>query len=149
MEFYGAWQEVAMRHRTSYLKPNFGHFYKISDKSQNVHIADLGYLGFQDYHKKFSARSVASKLREATPPVTSMQPLYSALLTMSYCTLHTKDYLCVLTCRFCSSRKVGTGGGGWGHQQGAVHMAAARLGCKRAMVGTGWANSHPRLHEHA
>ena len=22
-------------------------------------------------------------------------------------------------------------------------MATARLGCKRAMVGTGWANSHP------
>ena len=37
MEFYGTWQEVAMRHR-------------ISDKSQNVHTADLGYLGFQDYH---------------------------------------------------------------------------------------------------
>ena len=36
---------------------NFGHFYKISDKSQNVHTctADLGYLGFQDYHKKCSA----------------------------------------------------------------------------------------------
>ena len=24
-----------------------------------------------------------------------------------------------------------------------MHMAAARLGCKRTMVGTGWANSHP------
>ena len=32
----------------------------------------------------------------------------------------------------------GTGGGGWGHPQGAVHMAAARLGCKRTVVGTGW-----------
>ena len=42
MEFYGAWQLL-------------GHFYKISDKSQNVHTADLGYLGFKDYHKKFSA----------------------------------------------------------------------------------------------
>ena len=40
---------------------------KISDKSQNVHTADLGYLGFQDYHKKIFS-SVASKLREATPP---------------------------------------------------------------------------------
>ena len=30
-----------------------------------------------------------------------------------------------------------------GHPQGAVHMAAARLGCKKAMVGTGWANSRP------
>ena len=36
-----------------------------------------------------------------------------------------------------------TGGGGWGHLQGAVHMAAARLSCKKAMLGTGWANSHP------
>ena len=24
-----------------------------------------------------------------------------------------------------------------------MHMAVARLGCKRTMVGTGWANSHP------
>ena len=50
------------------------------------------------------------------------------------------------------SRKGGTGGGGWGHPQGAVHMAAARLGCKRIMVGTGWANSWPgymsRLRKH-
>ena len=37
----------------------------------------------------------------------------------------------------------GTGGGGWGHPQGAVHMAAARFGCKRTVVGTGWANSWP------
>ena len=27
--------------------------------------------------------------------------------------------------------------------RGAVHMAVARLGCKRAMVGTEWANFHP------
>ena len=32
---------------------------------------------------------------------------------------------------------------GGGHPQGAVHRAAARLGSKRAMVGTEWANSHP------
>ena len=37
----------------------------------------------------------------------------------------------------------GRGGGGLGHPQGAVHMVAARLGCKWAVVGTGWANSHP------
>ena len=37
----------------------------------------------------------------------------------------------------------GTGWGGWGHPQGAVHMAAARLGCKMTVVGTGWANSWP------
>ena len=33
-----------------------------------------------------------------------------------------------------------------------MHMAAARLGCKRAMVGTGWANFRPgcinRLRKH-
>ena len=36
------------------------------------------------------------------------------------------------------------GGVGWGevgHPQGAMHLAAARPGCKRAMVGTGWTNS--------
>ena len=27
--------------------------------------------------------------------------------------------------RFCINRKVGTGGGGWGHPQGTVDMAAA------------------------
>ena len=30
-------------------EPNFGHFYKINGKVQNVYTADLGYLGFQDY----------------------------------------------------------------------------------------------------
>ena len=55
-------------------------------------------------------------------------------------------------CRFCISRKGGTGGGGWGHPQGAVHIVAARLGYKTATVGTGWANSLPgcmnRLRKH-
>ena len=36
-----------------------------------------------------------------------------------------------------------TGGGGWGHPQGAVHLAAVRLGSKGAMVGTEWSNSFP------
>ena len=40
-------------------------------------------------------------------------------------------------------RKGGSGGGGWGHPQGDMHMVAARLGCQSAMVGTGWANSCP------
>ena len=44
---------------------------------------------------------------------------------------------------FCVSTKGGTGGGGWGHLQGDMHMVAARLGCQSAMVGTGWANSCP------
>ena len=50
-----------------------------------------------------------------------------------------EKYLCVLACRFCVSRKGGTGGGGWSHPQGAVHMAVARLGCKRAVICTEWA----------
>ena len=33
--------------------------------------------------------------------------------------------LCALAHMFCTSRKGGRGGGGWGHLQGAVHMAAA------------------------
>ena len=42
------------------------------------------------------------------------------------------------------SRNGETGGGrGGGQPQGAVHMAAFRLGCKRAMVGTRWVNSRP------
>ena len=44
---------------------------------------------------------------------------------------------------FCDSRNGGVGGGGWGHPQGAEHMATARLGCKGAMGATGLANSHP------
>ena len=54
-----------------------------------------------------------------------------------------KDGLCALACWFCISRKGVTEGGGWGHLQGDMHMVAARLGCERAMVGTGWAASHP------
>ena len=44
---------------------------------------------------------------------------------------------------FCVNRKGGTGGGGWGHPQGDMHMVAARLGCQSPMVGTRWANSCP------
>ena len=49
---------------------------------------------------------------------------------------------CVLAQGFCISRRWDRGGG-WGHMQSAVHMAAAKLGCKRTMIGTGWAHSHP------
>ena len=49
-------------------------------------------------------------------------------------------------------RKGGTGGGGWGHPQGAVHMEAARPGFEKAMVGTRWATPRPdcidRLRKH-
>ena len=41
------------------------------------------------------------------------------------------------------NRKGGTGGGGWGHPRGDMHVVAARLGCQSAMVGTGWTNSRP------
>jgi len=57
--------------------------------------------------------------------------------------MHRQGSLCTLACGFCISRKGGTGKGEWGHPQGAVHMVAARLGCERAMVGTGWATSCP------
>ena len=63
---------------------------------------------------------------------------YSALSIVSYCILCRKDSLCALTHRFCVSRKLMVWwGGGWGHPQGAVHIAATRLGCKRTMVGNG------------
>ena len=58
-------------------------------------------------------------------------------MVTSYCALRRKESLCTLVCGFCVSRKSGIGGIGWGHLQGAVHTAAARLSCKRAMVGTG------------
>ena len=40
-----------------------------------------------------------------------------------------------------SSRKVGTRGGGWVHPKGVNSMAASGLGCRKALVGTGWAIS--------
>ena len=63
-----------------------------------------------------------------------------------------KDSLCVLVRWFCVSRNGGTGGGGWGHPQGDMHMVTARLGYQSTMVGTGWDNSCPgcmdRLRKH-
>ena len=42
---------------------------------------------------------------------------------------------------FCFSRKGGTGGGEWVHPKGANRVAASGLGCRKALVGTGWAIS--------
>ena len=39
--------------------------------------------------------------------------------------------------RFCTSKKGGIGGDGWVSVRGAVHMAAALAGCRKALVGTG------------
>ena len=39
--------------------------------------------------------------------------------------------------RFCASKKSGIGGGRWISAQGAVHMAAALAGYRKALVGTG------------
>ena len=39
------------------------------------------------------------------------------------------------------SRKDGTGGGGWGHPQGDLHMLAVVAVCRNALVGTRWSNS--------
>ena len=60
---------------------------------------------------------------------------YSALLVTSYCALRRKDSLCVVHTWFCVSRKGGTGGGGWDHPQGDMHMVAARLGCQSTGLG--------------
>ena len=46
----------------------------------------------------------------------------------------------MLVCRFCTSRKGGTGGGGWDHLQGDMHMVAVVAVCRSALVGTGWSN---------
>ena len=43
--------------------------------------------------------------------------------------------------RFCASQKGGIGGGGWVSVQGAVHMAAALAGCRKALVSTGLGTS--------
>ena len=39
--------------------------------------------------------------------------------------------------RFCASVKGGIGGGGRVSAQGAMHVAAALAGCRKALVGTG------------
>ena len=44
---------------------------------------------------------------------------------------------------FCISRKDRTGGGGWHHTQGDMHMVAARLSFEKAMVGSRWATYCP------
>ena len=43
--------------------------------------------------------------------------------------------------RFCTSETGGIGGGGWVSAWGAVHMAAALAGCRKALVVTGLAIS--------
>ena len=60
--------------------------------------------------------------------------------------VHFKNFAFIILCTvhvFCISRKGGTEGGGWGHPQGAVYMAAARLGRGPWLVSTGWAISQP------
>ena len=42
---------------------------------------------------------------------------------------------------FCNSKKGGIGGGGQVSAWGAVHMAAALAGCRKALLGTGLAFS--------
>ena len=43
--------------------------------------------------------------------------------------------------RFCASKKGGIGGGGRVSARSAVHMAAALVGCRKTLVGTGLAIS--------
>ena len=44
--------------------------------------------------------------------------------------------------RFCASKKGGIGEGGRVSARGAVQMAAALAGCRKALVGTSWTTSH-------
>ena len=46
-------------------------------------------------------------------------------MSYAYCTA--KIVCCTLECRFWVSRKGGTAEGGWGHLQGAVHMAGVQV----------------------
>ena len=57
----------------------------------------------------------------------------SALLVTSHCTLHRKIVSVHLRVGHCVSRKGGTGGGGWGHPQGDMHLVAVRLGFEKAI----------------
>ena len=41
----------------------------------------------------------------------------------------------------CVNRIGGTGGGGWGHPQGDMHMVAVVVGFRNGLVGIGWAYS--------
>ena len=59
------------------------------------------------------------------------------------------DFGCILSVgaihfedRFCASKKGVIGGGGQISARGAVHMAAALAGCKKAFVSIGWTISH-------
>ena len=56
--------------------------------------------------------------------------------------------LSVGTIRFEDSIKGGIGGDGQVSAQGAVHMATALAGCRKALVGTGWTISHPDTNGH-
>jgi len=83
------------------------------------------------YKFYISARSLSFSKGKGSPNVTNqfIKP-YSALSAISRCTLSRKDSLHMLARRFCISRKSGTGGGGWGHLQEAVHMVVLGLAVK-------------------
>ena len=76
----------------------------------------------------------------ATIVVLNLWPMYIHGQVQRFSQWRFKGCAC-FACRFCVSRKGGTGRGGWDHPQGDMHMVAARLGSESAMVGTGWANS--------
>ena len=43
--------------------------------------------------------------------------------------------------KFYANRKVGTGRSGWVYTEGAVNLLANVAGCRKVLVGIGWANS--------
>ena len=55
-------------------------------------------------------------------------------VTLAHCA---EKIVCALACWFCVSRMGGTGGGGWGHPQGDLHMLAVVAVCRNVLVGTG------------
>jgi len=78
---------------------------------------------------------------ETVPSLCQLQPWKFEMFHQD--TLPVNNELLQTACCFCFSRKGGTGGGGWDHPLGDLHMVTARLGFEKAMVGTRWATSRP------
>ena len=79
-----------------------------------------------------SLNSLIMKLRAQFNPLTTDDQCtcHATLATLSVGAIRFED-------RFCASKKGGIGGGGRVSARGAVHMAAALAGCRKALVGTG------------
>ena len=96
-----------------YLQPKFG-------KQKLLHT----YGGTMKKYKKVGTNNIVSL---QTP-----NPICSAFLIVSYCTLHREDSLCTLAHRFCFTRKWGWERWGWGEvglgEVGLGEMGLAEVG---------------------